>query len=320
MPRPFRFLASLPSAPQPLSAWRDQILKAEDSGYSTIAVADHFTQGSTIEPVVAMCAAASVTTRLRVLCTVFGNDYRHPVLVHRSMALLDVLSEGRVEVGLGAGWMQSDYEAAGIPYDPPGVRITRFHEAVKVVKGLFGDAPFSFAGDHYTIRALDGLPKPTQKPHPPLMIGGGGRRVLGIAGREADIVSISVTSTPSGEIIPEKIAREMSAEGIAEKIGWIRSGAEAAGRRLEDLELQLSVVCTLTDTADQARTALDTLAKTYGADPAQVEKSPTVVVGSLEQCVETLQERRERLGISYISFLFSEPTAVAPLVARLSGT
>src|SRR5207244_6990000 len=157
MPRPFRFLAPMPERAQSLSAWRDHIKKVEDLGFSTIHVSDHFTQGSTIEPVVAMCAAASVTDRLRVLCLVFGNDYRHPVLLHRSMALLDVLSEGRVEVGLGAGWMQSDYEAAGIPYDPPGVRITRFHEAVKVVKGLFGDAPFSFAGDNYTIRALDGL-------------------------------------------------------------------------------------------------------------------------------------------------------------------
>jgi len=288
-------------------------------GFSTIAVSDHFTQGSTIEPVVAMCAAASVTERLRVLCLVFGNDYRHPVLVHRSMALLDVLSEGRVEVGLGAGWMRSDYEAAGIGYDPPGVRISRLQEAASVVKGLFGDVPFSFSGEHYEIAGLDGLPKPVQKPHPPLMIGGGGRRVLSVAAEEADIVSVTVTSTPTGEVIPERIAREMSAEGIAEKIGWVRAAADAAGRRFDDLEIQIGMVCTLTDTAEQARTALEAIAKTYSADPAEVERSPAVLVGSLEQCVETLHERRERLGISYISPLFTDPAAVAPLVARVAG-
>ena len=320
MPRPFRFLAPMPERAQSLSAWRDHIKKVEDLGFSTIHVSDHFTQGSTIEPVVAMCAAASVSDRLRVLCLVFGNDYRHPVLLHRSMALLDVLSEGRVEVGLGAGWMQSDYEAAGISYDPPGVRISRLQEAAKIVKGLFGEGPFSFSGQHYKITELDGLPKPVQKPRPPLMIGGGGRRLLGLAGEEADIVSLTVTSTPTGEIIPERIAREMSEEGIAQKVGWVRAGAEAAGRRFDDIEMQLGMLCTITDTAEQARTTLEGIAKTYGADPALVGSSPAVLVGSLEQCVETLQERRERLGISYISFLFSEPAAVAPLLAKVAGT
>lgn len=319
MARPFRFLAQLPQQPQALSAWRDQIRRIEDLGFSTVAVSDHFTQGSTIEPVVAMSVAASVTSRLRVLCLVFGNDYRHPVLVHRSMALLDVLSEGRVEVGLGAGWMRTDYEAASIPYDPPGLRISRLQEAITIVKGLFGEAPFSFSGTHYSITALDGVPKPVQQPHPPLVIGGGGRRVLGIAAREAEVVSVTVTST-GGEVRPEQVAREMSAEGVAAKIGWVRAAAETAGRLPEDLEIHLGMVCTLTDSAEQARAAIDTIAKTYSADPAAVEKSPAVLVGTLDQCVETLQERRERFGISYISFVFSEPGAVAPLVARLAGT
>jgi len=305
---------------QPLSAWREELRQLEDTGFSAIAVADHFTQGQTIEPVVAMCAAAALTKRLRVVCTVFGNDYRHPVLLHRSMANLDVLSEGRVEVGLGAGWMRSDYEAAGIAYDPPGVRISRLREAARIIKGLFGEGPFSFSGEHYKITGLDGLPKPVQKPRPPLMIGGGGRRVLSVAGEEADIVGITVTSTPTGEISPERIAREMSAEGIAEKIGWVRAAAEAAGRSFADLEIQLGVVCTLTKSAEQTRSAVEAIAKTYGADPAQVERSPAVLVGTVEQCLETLQKRRERLGISYISFLFSEPAAVAPLVARAAGT
>jgi probable F420-dependent oxidoreductase len=304
----------------PLSAWREEVRKVEDIGFSTIAVADHFTQGQTIEPVVAMCGAASVTERLRVLSLVLGNDYRHPVLVHRSMALLEVLSEGRVEIGLGAGWMRSDYEAAGLAYDRPRVRIAKLQEAATIIKGLFGDAPFSFEGDYYTISDLDGLPKPIQKPRPPLMIGGGGRRLLTVAGAQADIVSLTVTATPAGELSPVRIANELSAEGIAKKLGWVRAGAEAAGRRFEDLELQLGVLCTLTGSAEQTRTVLEAIAKMYSADPAEVERSPAILVGTLEQCVEALQERRETLGISYICPVFSDPVAVAPLVARLTGT
>ena len=319
MPRSFRFLASLPTTAEPLSKWKDELKRLEDLGFDAAAVPDHFTQGQTLEPVVALTAAASVTERLRVLCTVFGNDYRHPVLVHRSMALLDVLSEGRVEIGLGAGWMRSDYEAAGLPYDSPGVRIARLQEAARIVKGLFGEGPFTFAGDHYTVTGLEGLPKSVQRPRPPLMIGGGGPRLLRVAAEEADIVGLSVTSTPTGELIPERIAREMSAEGIAEKLGWVRDAASAAGRNVDDLEIQLGMVCTLTQTAAQTRAALDGIAQAYGADPEQVERSPAVLVGTVEQCAETLHRRREEYGISYISFLFGEPTAAAPLVARLSG-
>ena len=160
MTHPFRFAATLPPPVPPLPAWRESLRKLEELGIDTLVAADHFTQGYESEPMVALTAAAAATTSARLQTGVLGNDYRHPVLVHRMAALLDVVSEGRFVLGLGAGWMTSDYEAAGIPLDEPATRVDRFEEAIRVVKGLFGDEPFTFEGDHYRIHALDGLPSP----------------------------------------------------------------------------------------------------------------------------------------------------------------
>ncbi len=172
-----------PRPTRPLADWHAQLRHLEDLGLSSVVAADHFTGGYTFEPMVALTAAAAATTRLRLQTGVLGNDYRHPVLVHRMAALLDVVSDGRLVLGLGAGWMTSDYEAAGIALDPAGVRVSRFAEALAVIKGLFGPEPFDFAGEHYSVHALDGLPKPVQHPHPPLFVGGGSPRVLRLAGR-----------------------------------------------------------------------------------------------------------------------------------------
>src|SRR5256885_1042012 len=172
------------------AAWRDGVRRIESLGFDTVSVSDHFTRGWVMEPTAAMLAAAEATERLRVLSLVLGNDYRHPVLLHKTMATIDLLSDGRLELGLGAGWMRSDYDAAGLPYDPPAVRLDRLRESLHLLKGLFGPDPLTFHGTHYRITSLDGLPKPVQRPHPPLLVGGGGKRVLGLAAREADIVSV----------------------------------------------------------------------------------------------------------------------------------
>ena len=193
---PFRFAATMPAPASPLADWHSQLRHLEDLGLSSVVAADHFTGGYTFEPMVALTAAAGATTRLRLQTGVLGNDYRHPVLVHRMAALLDVVSDGRLVLGLGAGWMTSDYEAAGIALDPAGVRVSRFGEALAVIKGLFGSAPFDFEGEHYSVHSLDGLPKPVQQPHPPLFVGGGSPRVLRLAGREADIVGINASLPP----------------------------------------------------------------------------------------------------------------------------
>src|SRR5688500_8697486 len=186
--RPFRFGVQLSSAPSG-AEWATLARRAEDLGYSSLFLPDHF--GAQLAPVPAMQAAADATTSLKVGCLVFDNDYKHPVVLAKEVATIDVLSGGRVELGIGAGWMNSDYEQSGIQHDRAGVRIDRMEEGIAVMKGLFGEGPCSYEGAHYRVTAMDGLPKPVQRPHPPLLIGGGGKRVLSIAGREADIVGIN---------------------------------------------------------------------------------------------------------------------------------
>jgi probable F420-dependent oxidoreductase len=316
--RPFRFIATMPRLDQPAGAWRDAVRRIEESGFSTVSVSDHFTKGWVMEPTVAMMAAADVTRRLRILSLVLGNDYRHPVLLHKAMATIDVLSQGRLEVGIGAGWMVSDYEAAGIAYDPPGIRVERLAESVRILKDLFGPSPVTFVGDHYRIRALDGLPKPVQKPHPPLLIGGGGRRMLSLAASEADIVGLHA-NLREGALSQAAVA-DLSAERVEEKLRWMREAATTAGRSMDTIELQLSLyVCRITNARSTAQASVSSFAAHLHTNPALLEQSPAVLCGSLQQCVETLQERRERYGFSYVN-LGADVEATAPLVARLAGT
>jgi probable F420-dependent oxidoreductase len=316
--RPFRFIAPMPRLDQPARSWRDAVRRIEDLGFATVSISDHFTQGWVMEPTVAMTAAAEATERLRVLSLVLGNDYRHPVLVHKAMATLDVLSGGRVEIGLGAGWLRSDYQAADIPYEPAAIRIERLEESVEVLKGLFSPRPLDYRGKHYRISALDGLPKPVQRPHPPLLIGGGGQRVLAVAGRHADIVSINPTLRAG--VVTTTILLDATADRVAQKLDWVREAAEAAGRTADDIEVQLNLLlCRVSTSASRASAAVSSLLAKSGADPLMLQRSPAVLVGTAEQCVEALQERRERFGISYVN-VGGDVEAVAPIVSRLAGT
>lgn len=318
MTRPFRFLAPMPPLTQPARAWRDGVRRIEDLGFSTVSVSDHFTGDATLEPGIAMMAAAEATERLRVLALVFDNDYRHPVMLHKTAAMIDVLSDGRLELGMGAGWLATDYEAAGMPYDPPGVRVSRLEESVQVVKGLFGEAPVTFEGEHYRITGLVGQPPPVQRPHPPLLIGGGGRRVLGLAAREADIVGINA-NLRAGSVTREA-ALDMAAERVAQKVDLVHKAAADAGRTADDFELQISTfLLRVTDSAAEVQETANGIAAMFGADPALVHESPAVLIGSFEQVVEKLEERRERYGFSYVG-LGNDLDAAAPIVARLAGS
>ena len=315
MPQPFRFSASMPRLTQPMSAWRDQLRRIEDLGYWSVTISDHFTRGWVMEPVVAMTAAAEATTTLRVLPLVLANDYRHPVLVHKALATLDVLSGGRVEIGLGAGWMESDYAAANIPFDPPAVRVGRLAESVDVIKGLFGPEPLSYHGKHYQISGLDGLPKPVQAPHPPILVGGGGRRVLELAGSVADIVGIN-PSLRAGAAAGDALL-DLTAERFATKISIARAAARAAGRDPATLRFHTSIrSMDLTDVP--AAQPWSSSMATNVTDPAVLAASPAVLHGSVASCVETLQRRREDFGLDYIH-LGGDPAAAAPIVARLAG-
>jgi probable F420-dependent oxidoreductase len=308
--RPFRFGVQA-AAPYNAKGWIELARQIEDLGYSTLTMPDHFTQQ--LAPVPALMAAAAATDQLRVGALVLDNDYRHPVMLAKELATMDVLSGGRVEVGVGAGWMASDYWASGIAYDPPAVRVDRFEEALAVLKGAFAPGPFSYAGTHYTITDYDALPKPLQQPRPPLLIGGGGRRVLSIAAREADIVGINATLT-TGAIGAEALAT-MSYETVADRVGIVRA---AAGERIGDIELNIRAF--FTSVTEDAATAIENMAAWVKVEPGLIAASPFALIGSVNQITETLVRRRAELGFSYVVVGPGEVETFAPVVAALAGT
>lgn len=307
---PFRFGVQLSNASSG-AAWRNLARTIEGLGYSTLFIPDHF--DDQLGPLVALTVAAEVTTDLRVGSLVFGNDYRHPIVLAKEIATLDLMSEGRVEFGLGAGWMTTDYVQSGIPDDPPGVRITRMAESLAVMKSLWSTGAATFEGEHYRISGAVGAPLPRTRPHPPIIIGGGGKRVLGIAAREADIVGVN-PSLAAGYVGPEVLATT-TAEYYDERIGWIR---EAAGDRFADLELQ--VLTFLVQIVPDREDATDRLAQMMGVTAGQVEGSPIALIGTVDQIIERLVERRERFGFSYVVIHETEMEAFAPVVAALAGT
>jgi probable F420-dependent oxidoreductase len=323
MRHPFRFAATLPAPAPPLPAWHGALRRLEDLGVDTLVAADHFTQRYAAEPTVALTAAAGATTSARLQTGVLGNDYRHPVLVHRMAALLDVVSEGRFVLGLGAGWMTSDYEAAGIELDEPAVRVDRFEEAIRVIKRLFGDEPCTFEGRHYRVESLDGLPKPVQRPHPPFFVGGGSPRVLRIAGREADVVGVNA-SLRAGEL-GEHAIRDLADDQVLRKVGWVREGAAAAGRDLDTIELEMNHwLARVTASTAETDEFLARVAARYGVDPTLLAGSPSVLVGTVEQCIGTLQARRERFGFNVLQLDAGFPNPgiedFGPVIAALSDT
>jgi probable F420-dependent oxidoreductase len=317
MTRPFRFIAPMPRFEGSVGAWRDSIRRIEELGFSTVSISDHFAASWILDPLTALTMAEQITSRIRLLTLVLGVDFRHPVPLHKAFATLDVMSGGRVEIGLGAGWKLSDYEAAGFPFDPAPIRLARLEEAVAVIDGLFRQDPLDFTGEHYTIRGLDGVPKPVQQPRPPVMLGGGGRRILELAGRVADIVGVHARMR--GSAPGPDAAADLRADRVAEKVDWVRAAWRAAGRPGDGPELQHSVyLIQVTDSPRGASRALSSFAGALATDEAAMADSPAVLVGSVEACVEQLLERRERFGFSYLN-LGGDVEMVAPIVARLAG-
>ena len=318
--RPFRFLAE-PGDVTDGKALVEAAHRAESIGYDVMVYPDHVVLPFGLVPL--LTTVAAVTQRLRVAAFVVNNDLRHPALVAQDMASLDVISGGRVEVAIGAGWNVPEYEALGIPFDPIGTRVSRLTEAVAVLKGCFGDGPFSFAGDFYTITNHDGLPKPIQKPRPPLFIGGGGKRLLTLAGREADIVGVAprVLASASGAGVVRSDPRSITVAATEEKLGWIR---EAAGDRFDSLEINAYPSGTnpiLTDHARKdAADVLDGIRNRTGIEISLDDflESPHVFIGSVDGLVTKLREQRERLGIT--SIMVGDLDTLAPVVERLAGT
>jgi probable F420-dependent oxidoreductase len=322
VPRPLRFTAQVPDLSSSVDQWRSELVWLSDAGFSTIALADHFTGGYTMEPLVTLTAAA-MCCGLRVQTAVLGLDYRHPVLLHRSAATLDLLSEGRLELGIGAGWMTSDYEAAGLEMDTPGVRIDRLEETLDVLEALFREEPVTYRGKHVRVEGLVGVPRAVQSPHPPFLVGGGGRRMLRLAGRRADIVGINANL--SAGVSGRHSVLDVGWDVMRQKIEWVREGAEAVGRRFEDLELSMAQwLLYVTESRTDAYALISKMADRLEVDANWLESAPGVLVGSAARVAEKLQETRERLGISYFQ-IHSGPRSVdlkgvAPVVAALAGT
>ncbi len=312
--RPFRFLAE-PSGIIDGKTLAELARHAEAIGIDTLVKSDHLLD--LLAPIPAMATIAAATDRLRISAFVFNNDLRHPAVLAQDLATLDVLSGGRLDIGLGAGWNEPEYKAIGLPFDPVGVRVSRMEESIAVLKGLLGDGPFSFQGKHYTITEMDGQPKPIQRPHPPFFIGGGGRRTLTVAGREADIISLAPRILTGQRSDP----RSVTWAATEEKIGWVR---EAAGDRFDGLEFNvypsLWPIVVTDDLHGEARKVIDRLRTRTGVELTEDEviAAPNIFIGSVDRFVEKFGELRERLGIS--SFMVGEIDELAPVVERLAGT
>jgi probable F420-dependent oxidoreductase len=300
MPRPFRFGVLFTGAT--LNEWQNLARKAEDLGFSTLVAQDHL--DAQLSPLACVVAAASVTTRLRFGTVVLGNDFRHPALLAKEAATVDVLTQGRFELGVGAGWLASDYTTTGIPYEAASARMGRLAEAVQIYKAFFAGKDVTLHGEHYQVEGLEAFPRPLQD-HLPLLIGGRQRRMLSYAAREADIVSISMLDPRPADGPPPP--------GFAEKASWVR---EAAGARFESLEIHAN--CFNAEVTDNASEALERIAARIKATPEQALENPANLVGSVESITEQLQGWQERTGLSYICLRPSVIDAFAPVIARLS--
>lgn len=320
MPRPFRFGLQTFS-PASAGEWREQARRAEALGFSTLSVADHVIgPGPALKPtrhpvqvvaaIPAMAVAAEATSTIRIGARVLCVDYRNPVMLAKELATLDFFSGGRLEVGLGAGWLRNEYEAIGVPFHPAGTRIERLEETIGLLRAAFAPGQLDVQGTHVHAVGFEAVPQPAAMP--PLMIGGGSQRVLTLAGRHADIVSLNFDNS-SGRLGAEAFG-SATAERTDTKIGWIR---DAAGDRWSEVELEVGAYLTVVD--DNPDLAAN-FAPAFGISPAEVLEHPHVLMGSVDAICDRLVERRERFGFSYITFFSDAMDAVAPVVARLAGT
>lgn len=322
--KPFRFALQAFNPPS-VAAWRDMVRKTEDLGYSAYHLADHFLgPGPAIEstghppqllaPMPAIATAMEMTSTLKVGCRVFCMDYREPVMLAKEAATLDYLSDGRLELGLGAGWIQAEYEAVNIPFDPIKTRLRRFEHVVEGVKAFMGGQPLSIDNEDIHWQGFSG--SPARSSCPPIMIGGGSKGILGIAGREADIVSLNFNNR-SGTLGADGMLSGL-AEQTRKKVGWIR---DAAGDRFDRIELEIGAYLTIVTDHQEATAAA--IAEPFGLSVEELLAGPHNLIGSVDYICDELQRRRDDYGISYITVLDDGENNMveqfAPVVARLAG-
>jgi probable F420-dependent oxidoreductase len=316
MAQPFRFgvqISSLPTA-----GWIDRIRRIEELGYSSILWPDHF--GNQWEPIAAVAATAAVTEKIRIGFLVMDVDYRHPVVLAKSAATIHLLSGGRHEFGLGAGWMQSDYDEAGMPFDPPGKRIERLEEALQLIRSMWTEEKTSFTGKHYRIREIARAAELRSGDRPKILIGGGGKRVLSVAGRYADIVGINAKVNEGR--VTNQTAKDLAPERVREKVSWIREAAAKAGRDPDEIELSSLVFMVVM--ADDPKPIRAGIAANTGMTPEEVADCPLFLTGSASEIRDRLEKGREQTGISYVVIQGQDPEMLEKfaesIVTPLSGT
>lgn len=306
-PHPFRFGVMAPSPVPSGSAWAALARKVEDLGYDILQLPNHLAN-QPLAPMVALAAAAAVTSRLRVGTLVVDNELVHPAVIANEASTLDLLSDGRFELGIGAGWLAADHQPIGQRWAPAAERIDRLAEAVEIIRRLTTEDRVSFTGAHYALDGATGAG--AGRRCPPLLLGGGGPRMLRLAARVADVVSL-VPDMRSGRVGPESAA---TATGPAtrRKLEWV---VEAAAGR--DVVLHTNVTAVIV--TDDRAGGLARIARAYGVDEAGAAEVPHALVGSVEQICDTLEQRRAELGISYLTVMERNLDDFAPVVARLAG-
>jgi probable F420-dependent oxidoreductase len=318
--QPFRFAVQATNAAS-AREWRELVCKIEELGYSSLMLADHYlgpgtaqvaarTPRQDLAPIAAIATAAAHTSSLRVGCRVFCIDYHVPAALAKEVATLDLLSDGRLEVGIGAGWSGVEYDAMGLAFDTPGRRIAKLKEVVALIKAHCAGDDLACIGEYVNIHGYKGTPQPVQRPHPPIMIGGGGPRVLSYAAREADIVSIN--TVPFAARNGDGLTPQEEAE---RRFEYVRA---AAGIRIGDLDIESSPYFVVM--SDDVAAACERIAGKTGVAVDVLRDHPNVLIGPEGAVVETLQERRESFGVNYVTVQQSQAERFAHVVARLTGT
>lgn len=306
--RPFRFGIQLSDA-RSRREWVETARRAEALGYDVLAVPDH--TGAQLAPLAALTAAAGVTDDIGLGTFVLDNDFRHPLVMAHEAATVHLLSDGRLELGLGAGWRGRDYDALGMKFAAPAVRYARFAETVEIVGRYLSGETFSFEGEHYTVRDVEPLRLPDGMPRPRLVIGAGGPRMLALAAQRADCVSVFLTSAPDGSGFRAEELYELAFTG---KIDHLR---RAAGTRAGDVEV--NVLLQSFELTDDRRAAAERHAADLETSVDSYLALPFGLVGTIDEVVEDLLARRERWGISYVTVFAEHLESFAAVVHRLSG-
>jgi probable F420-dependent oxidoreductase len=307
--RRFRFALSINRLPGTRKDWQGYVEQADNDGYDVVLLGDHIGEERYSSPP-AMAVAGGFSKRLRFGTIVFNNDLRHPAMLAKDVATVDVMTEGRYEMGIGAGWMNNDYKNIGLKKDPGPIRIERLGESLQIIKALFGDGPVHFEGKHYTINGLEGWPKPIQRPRPPILVGGGGESIIALGAREADIVSLNPVhrkGTRGG-------GPELSDEKLAERAGWVR---QHAGDRYPQLRIHMLVHSIRV--TDNTRAAAEELGAQFSMSAEEALVSPYLFIGSPARICEHIHRLRERYGISYFSIRYQNAAQFKEVLPQISG-